>query len=125
MAFNGYYIKINGNDFTSPFPSKYRLYPKIIQDLDSYRTASGKLHRNPLAHAPAKIELAFPPMTMAQFRAYYSAIDNNYLNVEYYDIATDSYKTAQMYHNDIVIEEVNTAGNTKYINNWEINLIGY
>lgn len=125
MAFQGYYISINGNRFTSPMPSKYKLYPKIIQDLDSYRTASGKLHRNPLAHAPAKIELAFPPMTMAQFRAYYNAIDSNTLSVTYYDIATDGYKTASMYHNDIVIEEVNTAGETKYINNWEINLIGY
>lgn len=125
MAFNGYYIKINGNSFNNPLPSKYKLYPKIIQDMDSERTASGELHRNILSHNPPKIELEFPPMTFEQFRNYHSAIDYNELNVEYYDYSSDSYKTWKMYHNDIVIEEINTLGATHYIDRWVIHLIGY
>lgn len=125
MAFNKYYIKINGNNFTSPTPAKYKLYPKLVQDLDSGRTADGVMHRTILSHKPAKIELEFPPMTFAQYRAYNVALDADVLNVEYYDISSDSYKSAQMYHNDIVIEEVNTATGVKYINRWAVNLIGY
>lgn len=125
MAFAGYYIKINGNDFTNPTPSKYRLYPKIIQDMDSERTASGQLHRNILPHHPPKIELEFPPMTFAQFREYHSVIDADVLDVEYYDYASDSYQTWNMYHNDIVIEEINTQGQEHYIDRWAVNLIGY
>lgn len=125
MAFNGYYIKINGNNFTSPSPSKYKLYPKIIQDMDSERAADGILWRNILPHAPSKIELEFPPMTFAQFRTYFAAIDSNLLDVEYYDYTSDSYKHANMYHNDIAIEEVNTGTGERYIDRWEFQLIGY
>lgn len=125
MAYNGYYIKINGNNFTSPSPSKYKLYPKIIQDMDSERAADGVLWRNILQHTPAKIEIEFPPMTFAQFRTYYNALDNNTLSVEYYDYSTDTYKTANMYHNDIAIEEINTGTGTRHINRWAFNLIGY
>lgn len=125
MAFNGYYIKVNGNTFTNPSPSKYRLYPKIIQDMDSERTASGKLHRNILGHRPPKIELEFPPMKFSQFRDYMMAIDQDSLQVEYYDYTSDSYKTWEMYHNDIVIEEINTAGKEHYIDRWVFHLIGY
>lgn len=125
MAFQGYYIKINGNNFTNPYPSKYRLYPKIIQDLDSERTASGELHRNTLRHTPPKIELEFPPMKFSQFRTYMSVMDNNVLSVEYYDYTSDSYKTWDMYHNDIVIEEINTLGEEHYIDRWVVHLIGY
>lgn len=125
MAFNGYYIKISGNNFTNPSPSKYKLYPKIIQDMDSERTASGKLHRNILSHKPPKIELEFPPMKFSQYRTYNNILDNDVLQVEYYDISSDSYKTAEMYHNDIAIEEVNTLGKEHHIDRWAFNLIGY
>lgn len=125
MAFNGYYIKINGNNFTNPSPKKYLLYPKIIQDLDSERTASGKLHRNILSHRPPKIELEFPPMTFSQFRSYMAAMDADSLQVEYYDYTSDNYKTWEMYHNDIKIEEINTYGSERYIDSWAVNLIGY
>lgn len=125
MAFNGYRIKINGNNFTSPHPSKYRLYPKIIQDLDSDRGADGVLWRNILSHPLQRIELEFPPMTFSQFRAYYSALDSNVLEVEYYDYSSDTYKTATMYHNDIVIEEINTGSGTPHIDRWQFNLIAY
>lgn len=125
MAFNGYYIKINGNNFSNPLPAKYDIYPKIIQDMDSERTADGSLHRNVLPHAPAKIELEFPPMRFENFRAYYKAMDADRLSVEYYDIATDSYKTADMYHNDIKIGEINTGTGYRYIDRWSIHLIGY
>ena len=126
MAYNGYYIKINGNNFTNPKPKSYKLYPKIIQDLDSERTADGSLHRNILAHNPPKIELIFPIMSMKQFRAYMKAMDNDYLEVEYYDISSDSYKTWTMYHNDILVEVINTGlRDDKYIAEWSVNLIGY
>lgn len=126
MAYNGYYIKINGNNFTNPKPKQYKLYPAIVQDLDSERTADGTLHRNILNHRPPKIELVFPIMSMTQFRAYSDAVSDDYLNVEYYDTSTDTYKTWTMYHNDIVIDVINTGmKDDKYVNEWAVNLIGY
>lgn len=126
MAYNGYYIKINGNNFTNPKPKSYKLYPKLIQDLDSERTADGSLHRNVLKHSPPKIELTFPIMTEEQFNTYADAMDSDYLKVEYYDLWSRTYKTWTMYHNDIVAEAINTGVKDKrYINEWSVNLIGY
>lgn len=125
MAYQGYYIKINGNTFTTPKPKSYKLYPKIIQDLNSERSADGRLHRNVLSVSPPKIELVFPYMTEEQFQEYHRAVDHNTLNVEYYDISSGTYKTYPMYHNDIAIESVNTSTGKRYINEWAVNLIGY
>lgn len=126
MAYNGYYIKVNGCDFTNPKPKKYRLSPRIIQDLDSERSADGTLHRNILQHAPPKIELTFPIMKESQFRTYVNALNGDYLQVEFYDNSTDTYRTWTMYHNDIVSEAINTADRVnRWIDEWSVNLIGY
>lgn len=125
MAYQGYYIKINGNNFTNPKPKSYVLSPKIIQDLDSERSADGSLHRNILSVSPPKIELVFPYMTEEQFGVYHNAVDSDYLQVEYYDIPSGTYKTYTMYHNDIKIGEINTSTGKRYIDEWVVNLIGY
>ena len=53
-------------------------------------------------------------------------MDSDYLEVEYYDLWSRSYKTWTMYHNDIVAEAINTGVKGKrYINDWSVNLIGY
>lgn len=54
-----------------------------------------------------------------------AAMDADSLQVEYYDYTSDSYKTWEMYHNDIKIEEINTYGSERYIDSWAVNLIGY
>ena len=73
MAYNGYYIKVNGCDFTNPKPKEYKLSPRIIQDLDSERSADGPLHRNILQHTQPKIELTFHIMQASEIRTYENA----------------------------------------------------
>lgn len=124
--YKGYYIKINGCEFNNPLPKSYRISPKIIQDMDSERTADGSLHRNILPHTTPKIELTFPIMKLSQAGAYMRALDGDYLSVEYYDVLADTYKTFTMYHNDITVELINTGmKDEKYIGEWSFNLIGY
>ena len=65
-------------------------------------------------------------MTEEQFNTYADAMDSDYLEVEYYDLWSRSYKTWTMDHNDIVAEAINTGVKDKrYINDWSVNLIGY
>lgn len=126
MAYNGYYIKINGCDFTNPKPSGYICQSAITQDLDSERSADGTLHRNILPHKPPKIELTFPPMKESQYRIYRKALEGDYLQVEFYDTDNGTYRTWTMYHNDIKPETINTADKiNRWIGELKFNLIGY
>ena len=49
-------------------------------------------------------------MTPEQFRKYYSALDNMYLTVEYYNEDYDRYETATMYHSDLTYKPIKYQG---------------
>ena len=76
-----------------------------VQDVDSYRDANGKLHREALTHAPIKVEFSTKNMmTDAQMQEFLGNIRRNYINAaERKVIATvyvpelGEYKTCQMY----------------------------
>ncbi len=107
MAFNGrYYLKVG--DY--PIPLEFMAYktytsaPDQTQDLDSYRDADGKLHRNVLPHTAAKVEFETTYLTNSQFRTLISNIRRNMtdlvakdVSLQYYDEWTDSYKTGSFY----------------------------
>jgi len=124
MAFNGYWIKIGGNNFTAPSPSEYSL-SKTIMDLSAERVASGVLHREIAPHTPYKIFLKFPPMKASQWATYFAILDSNSFGVEFWDINTQTYKTATMYHNELIPKELNLGTGEKYIDSIEFNLIEY
>jgi hypothetical protein len=106
MAFNGeYYIKV-GN---YPIPLKYMFKSSYtmssnVQDLDSYRDADGKLHRNVLPHIAHKLEFETPYLYKHEFRELFDNIRANLTDVHnrdcelrYYDEESDSYKTGSFY----------------------------
>lgn len=110
--FRGYFFRIGDCYFNSPLPEKdgYEVMPHIVQTTDSGRVASGKLIIKELPHRPTKIIVKFPVLTQKQFRTYYNALDSMYLNVEYYNEASNRYETATMYHGDLKYKTVYLSG---------------
>lgn len=110
--FKGFYFRIGDCYFNSPFPKRegYEVQPHIVQVTDAGRVASGKLIIKELPHRPTKLIIQFPIMTPEQFRKYYSALDNMYLTVEYYNEDYDRYETATMYHSDLTYKPIKYQG---------------
>lgn len=111
--FRGYYVKIGNCTFTDPGIKRDGLLimPHIEQTMDAGVLASGKLDMKVLPHKRTKIEMSFPPMTAAQYRAYYAAImQGMYLSVEYYNQGIDAYETGTFYHNDMQYKPMPTNG---------------
>lgn len=110
--FKGYYFKIGDCNFTSPSPKRdgFEVQPHLVQVTDAGRVASGKLIIKELPHRVTKLNIQFPIMTPSQFKKYYSALDNMYLTVEYYNQAKDKYETATMYHNDLIYKPIKYRG---------------
>lgn len=105
MAFNGYLIKVNGTLFPTKYiaSSSYKTTPNQRLDVDSGRVASGVLQRDVCAHMPVKIEfetLAITNDDVAVINDILGVDPDNLgrdATVEYYDMETDSYKTADCY----------------------------
>ena len=110
--FKGFYFRIGDCYFNSPFPKRegYEVQPHIVQVTHAGRVASGKLIIKELPHRPTKLIIQFPIMTPEQFRKYYSALDNMYLTVEYYNEDYDRYETATMYHSDLTYKPIKYQG---------------
>lgn len=110
MAYSGYLIKV-GN-YTIPLSvmraDTYKAVRTII-DLDAYRDANGKLHRNALDNEPSKVEFeTLPLMTNSQMSDLLGNIQRQYTvpkerkaNVTFYVPETNSYVTQEMYMPDI------------------------
>lgn len=124
MAFAGYWIKIGGNNFTSPAPSKYSMTKNVL-DVSAERVASGILYRQVAPHKPYKCFLTFPPMTEAQWQTYFALLDNETLSVEFYDKNTGNYRTANMYCNELTSEDLNLGKTTRWNEEISFNLIEY
>ncbi len=81
MAYQGYLIKVG--EYKIPYEfinaETYKAH-KSIQDVDSYRDANGKLHRQALAHVPCKVEFETPPnLTSLEFTSLMEKIKENYI----------------------------------------------
>lgn len=109
MAFNGYYMKINGCTFQNPSLKRegFKYAPRLIEVADATTTASGELSVKVLPHVRKKIWCSFPPMTPQQFRIYWAALKGEesgptmHLQVQVYNDAIDSYETDTFYHTDL------------------------
>lgn len=105
MAYKGYLLKVNGMEFPGKYISEktYVVSPNQRIDLDSGRDASGVLHRSVCQHMPVKIELQTLPVDNEDIVLINSALGMTTQNiertveVEYYDMETDSYRTADCY----------------------------
>lgn len=107
-----YYFRIGDCYFNSPLPKRegYEVMPHIVQTTDAGRVASGKLIIKQLPHRPTKITIQFPLLTPEQFRYYYNALNDMYLNVEYWNEASGMYETGTMYHTDLKYKPITLGG---------------
>lgn len=106
MAFQGFLLRVGS--YTIPLSymkiESYKSAPGQRQDLDSYRDATGLLHRNVLPHTATKVEFETPYLYNNEFRTLMQGIRSNYTNtlarmcnLTYYDDETDTYKTGRFY----------------------------
>ena len=113
MAYNGYLIKVGGSGGTS-LPMKYikadgyNITPNQRMESEAKRAVTGVLHRTTVEHTASKIEFNTPNMTNAEvnammtlFRGAWNNPAERKLDLEYYDMETDSYKTGAFYMPDI------------------------
>ncbi len=110
MAYQGYLLKVGNTKIPHSY-MRAETYKALLStnDLDSFRDANGKLHRNALEHKVGKVEFETPPLLtdteMAQFLNYFQsnyidAVEKN-LYVEFYVPELDDYLTQKMYVPDI------------------------
>jgi hypothetical protein len=116
MAYNGYLIKLGGSSGT-PLPMKfikldgYNISPNQRMEAEAGRSVTGLLHRTTVAHTASKVEINTPYITnrdvdemMTLFRNAWTSTLERKLNLEYYDMETNSYKTGTFYMPDIKFE---------------------
>ena len=113
MAYKGYLIKLGGSGGTV-LPMKYmkldgyNITPNQRMEAEAARSITGVLHRTTVEHTATKIEFNTPNLTntdinemMSMFRSVWSSAAERKLNLQYYDMETDSYKTGTFYMPDI------------------------
>ena len=82
MAYSGYLLRIGEYQFPMRgiILKSYKVAYKV-QDLDPFRDANGKLHRNALQHIPAKVEFEMRSgMTNKEYDVIMNNIKSNYTN---------------------------------------------
>lgn len=139
MAYNGYLIKVGGSSGT-PLPMKYikvggyDITPNQRLESEAKRAVTGVLHRTTVAHTASKIEFNTPVMTnldvdamMTLFRNAWISAAERKLNIEYYDMETNSYKTGTFYMPDVKfqIDHIDNDRNIITYKEARISLIEY
>ena len=124
MAFSGYLIKVGGSNGTI-LPMKfmkaesYKSTPAQRMESKATRDATGVLHRTTVEHTATKIEFETPYLTNDQVASLNSmlrsAMSNNHrkdITIYYYDMETNSYRSASCYIPDIKYTIYRVDGNT-------------
>lgn len=139
MAFSGYLLKLGGSGGTV-FPMKfiklegYNITPNQRMESEAKRAITGVLHRTTVAHTASKIEFNTPKMTnievdsmMSLFRNFWTSTAERKINLEYYDMETNTYKTGTFYMPDIKfeIERIDLETNLVYYGETRIAFIEY
>lgn len=139
MAFNGYLLKLGGSGGTV-FPMKfiklegYNITPNQRMESEAKRAITGVLHRTTVAHTASKIEFNTPKMTnlevdsmMSLFRNFWTSTAERKIDLEYYDMETNTYKTGTFYMPDIKfeIERIDLQTNLVYYGETRIAFIEY
>ena len=110
MAYQDYLVKVGNYKIPDKFiNSETYTGSKNVQDLDSYRDADGKLHRQALSHISCKGEFETPPnLKSSEFAELMKNIQENYTiplerkaNVTIFIPEDDDYITQDMYMPDI------------------------
>ena len=137
MAFSGYLIKVGGANGTI-LPMKfikldgYNITPNQRMETEAKRAVTGLLHRITVEHTASKIEFNTPNITnvdmnemMTLFRNAWTDVSQRKIDLQYYDMETDSYKTGTFYMPDIKFEIDHINGNVIYYKTTRVAFIEY
>ena len=139
MAYNGYLIKVGGANGTE-LPMEYikadgyTITPNQRMESEASRAVTGLLHRTTVAHTATKVEFNTPNMTNKSVDAMMTLFKNNWtssaerkLDIQYYDMESDSYKEGTFYMPDISfnIEHIDNDRNIVYYKEIRIAFIEY
>ena len=139
MAYSGYLIRVGGSSGTN-LPMKYikaeayDITPNQRMEVEAKRDVTGVLHRTTVAHTASKIEFTTPTLTnadvdamMTLFRNAWTSTAERKLNLQYYDMETNSYKTGTFYMPDIKfkIQRIDESRNIVYYGETRIAFIEY
>lgn len=139
MAYNGYLIKVGGSNGTI-LPMKYIKFegyditPNQRMESEAKRAVTGLLHRTTVAHTASKIEFNTPIMTnsdmdamMTLFRNAWASTSERKLELYYYDMETNTYKSGDFYMPDIKfqIDHIDNAKNIVYYKETRVAFIEY
>ena len=139
MAYNGYLIKLGGASGTV-LPMKfikvegYDITPNQRMESEAKRAITGLLHRTTVEHTATKVEFNTPNLTnleademMTLFRNAWISVTERKLNLQYYDMETNSYKTGEFYMPDIKfsIDHIDNDLNMVYYRETRIAFIEY
>ena len=134
MSFNGYLLRFGSDnlDLKYIFKDSYSVTPNRRQDLDPYRDANGRLHRNVVSHYATTISFQTKPMWNNELAQFMSFVRNHYtntaekkLNVTYYAPDTDSYSSGDFYIPDVQFPIHMIDGNKILYKSVQIELIEY
>ena len=133
MAFNGFLLKVGNYEFPARY-IEYATYQvkKNVQDLDPYRDANGKLHRNALEHYVVTVTFSIKPnLTNVQVGELMRNIRENFTNelercslVTAYVPEMNDYITQEMYLADPLFTIKEISDIIKY-DRTTFNFIGY
>lgn len=134
MAYQGYLIKVGNYEIPLSMmrAETYKVSKKIL-DVDSYRDANGKLHREALDHYSAVVTFNIPALkTNTEVSEFLSNIQANYTipkerkaSVQFYMPETDNYVTLDMYMPDIEFTMYMATKEFIKYNETTIEFIGY
>ena len=136
MAFEGYLIKIGDKDkFFNKYIKEetYKVSKKVL-DMDSYRDATGTLHRSVLDHMSYTVEIGIRALAGADMESLMSAIRNSFkqpkerrVSLTFWLAEESRYVTADCYMPDIdfVINHIDDKNNYIWYDETTLKFIGY
>ena len=137
MAYNGYLIKVGGQNGTE-LPMKYikldgyNITPNQRMESSAKRAVTGELVRTTVAHTASKIEYTTPTLTngdvdnmMTLFSTNWISASERKLKLQYYDMESNSYKEGDFYMPDIKFQIDHIDGNIVFYKDIRVAFIVY
>lgn len=142
MAFNGVFLKLYNKSTGKydSFPNKYifkesYVGAREVQDVDSGRTADGKMKRNVVNHVAHTIDFTTPPMWNTEMNNVFKNFINTHyvqggelerkLKIQYYENESDSYLTGEFYLATPKFSVNRIDGNKILYNSIEMHFVEY
>ena len=138
MSFSGKLVELKTGANYVEFPLKYikaesyKVTPDQRMESSAARSASGLLKRTTCSHTASKIEFNTTALTNSEVNDIQTKLSNAYTNslerkleIRYYDPATDTHKTADVYVPDVDYDILRIQGTIIHYNSIRYAFIEY